>query len=209
MIIASSHHMRKINQAGSVQFVRWQTAWRRPPRLLLPAWVNRCHSCWLMADNQIETRCWLKALLCGGGEGPQEIARFNQYWSQGWLLLFFVFFMLLFFFFFQRIWPSDLLAPEASLWHLSPSLNSCTSCIYRRPLWDISIWMAEALRLLRAEARIGSNHTAATIATPPNTLTSLKIQSSPVSTSRLKLGQKHLLQTVEGSCRKVVDGLFN
>lgn len=69
--------------------------------------------------------------------------------------------------------------------------------------------MAEALRLLRAEARISSNHTAATIATPPNTLTLLKIQSSPVSTSRLKLGQKHLLQTVEGSCRKVVDGLFN
>lgn len=141
------------------------------------------------------------------GEGPQEIARFNQYRSQGSLLLFSVFFFMLLFF--PRIWPSDLLAPVASLWHLSPLLNSCTSCIYRRPLSDISIWMAEALRLLRAEARIGSNHTAATIATPPNTLTSLKIQSSPVSTSRQKLRQKHLLQTVEGSCRKVVDGLFN
>lgn len=37
---------------------------------------------------------------------------------------------------------------------------------------------------------------------------SLKIQSSLVSTSRLKLWQKQLLQTAEGSCGKVLNGLF-
>lgn len=55
----------------------------------------------------------------------------------------------------------------------------------------------------------GSNHTAVTIAVPPNTRDTAKDAiETPVSTSRLKLGQKHLLQTFEGSCRKIVDDLF-
>lgn len=60
---------------------------------------------------------WLKTLVWPG-RGRQACWRqekFNQYWTKGSTLLFF----------FLPNWPCDLLAPQATLKHLPPSMDPC------------------------------------------------------------------------------------
>ena len=131
-----------------------------------------------MADNQIET-CWGWKHWVGGGR--QEITKFNQYWSKGSTLRFLTFDPVTF-------WP---LRQHSST--CPPSVDPCLLYIYWQALRDVCIWTVEVLQLslslsLSLSKVCGSIFLIATIRgqrrIPPNTLTSLHPQPSPVSTSR-------------------------